>query len=446
MSVEMTTEIKQPLFRDITADEEEPEITEIESLCFNCEEQGITRLFLTKIPFFREVIVSSFTCDKCGFHNAELQPATRIQDKGCTYTVTIEKPQDLNRQVVQSTSATIRIPSLDFEAPPKKGILTTVEGLLTQTMDDLSQAQDIRRVQDPVLAQKIDEFIEKMRKLLSLESPFDIIVDDPAGNSFVENPYAPNRDPNMGIVHYTRTRQQDIALGIISEDAEEDAQVEGETVGTKDKNFDTTQEVMHFHTNCPHCNTPCETNMKLVDIPHFKEVVIMATTCEACGHRDNEVKGGGGVEDKGRRITLAIEGRDDMSRDVLKSETCSISIPELEFETEMGTLGGRFTTVEGLLENVKDQLKDDNPFMTGDSSMPMAADKLKEFCSKLDQITQGTFKAHLVLDDPAGNSYVQSLTAPDPDPQMKVETYERTWQQNEDLGLNDMKTENYEES
>lgn len=30
---------KKPLFRDITADEDEPEITEIESLCVNCEEQ-----------------------------------------------------------------------------------------------------------------------------------------------------------------------------------------------------------------------------------------------------------------------------------------------------------------------------------------------------------------------------------------------------------------------
>ena len=28
-------------------------------------------------------------------------------------------------------------------------------------------------------------------------------------------------------------------------------------------------------------------------IPHFKEVVIMATTCDSCGHKSNEVKSGG---------------------------------------------------------------------------------------------------------------------------------------------------------
>lgn len=41
---------------------------------------------------------------------------------------------------------------------------------------------------------------------------------------------------------------------------------------------------------------------------------------------------------------------------------------------------------------------------------------------------------------------LQSLTHPDPDPALKVEHYERTFEQNDDLGLNDMKTENYESS
>ena len=40
----------------------------------------------------------------------------------------------------------------------------------------------------------------------------------------------------------------------------------------------------------------------------------------------------------------------------------------------------------------------------------------------------------------------QNLYAPDPDPNMTVEEYKRTSDQNEELGLNDMKTENYETS
>jgi hypothetical protein len=38
------------------------------------------------------------------------------------------------------------------------------------------------------------------------------------------------------------------------------------------------------------------------------------------------------------------------------------------------------------------------------------------------------------------NSHVQNLYAPDPDPNMEVVAYERTWRQNEDLGLNHMKS------
>ena len=39
---------------------------------------------------------------------------------------------------------------------------------------------------------------------------------------------------------------------------------------------------------------------------------------------------------------------------------------------------------------------------------------------------------------------VQSLTAPEPDDSLVVEDYERSFEQNEELGLNDMKTENYD--
>ena len=56
----------------------------------------------------------------------------------------------------------------------------------------------------------------------------------------------------------------------------------------------------------------------VVAIPHFKEVVLMATVCDACGMRDSEVKGGSGIEPLGRKITLKLTDISDLSRDVLK--------------------------------------------------------------------------------------------------------------------------------
>lgn len=40
---------------------------------------------------------------------------------------------------------------------------------------------------------------------------------------------------------------------------------------------------------------------------------------------------------------------------------------------------------------------------------------------------------------------MQNLYAPDPDPNMTIENYDRTWAQNEELGLNDIKVEGYED-
>lgn len=38
----------------------------------------------------------------------------------------------------------------------------------------------------------------------------------------------------------------------------------------------------------------------------------------------------------------------------------------------------------------------------------------------------------------------QNVYAPEEDPELSVQRYERTFEQNEELGLNDMKTEGYE--
>ncbi|NWT03923.1 ZPR1 protein, partial [Mionectes macconnelli] len=393
---------------------------------------GVTRLLLTRIPFFKEIIVSSFSCDSCSWSNTEIQSAGRIQEQGVRYALAVTSRQDMNREVVKTDCATARIPELDFEIPAfsQKGVLTTIEGIIDRAVAGLEQDQPVRRATDGEVARKIDEFIGKLRQLKEVNSPFTFILDDPSGNSFVENPHAPRRDDALVVTHYRRTPQQAAVLGL-----EVDAK-------PPDAAEDLRDEVLQFNTNCPECNAPANTNMKVVQIPHFKEVIIMATNCDSCGHRTNEVKSGGAIEPQGTRITLRITDPSDMTRDILKSETCSVEIPELEFELGMGALGGKFTTLEGLLKDIRD-LVERNPFTLGDSSTPSRTGKLQEFIGKLQEVN-GKSKAHFVMDDPAGNSYLQNVYAPEEDPELRVERYERTFEQNEDLGLNDMKTEGYE--
>ncbi|NXE13377.1 ZPR1 protein, partial [Lophotis ruficrista] len=394
---------------------------------------GVTRLLLTRIPFFKEIIVSSFACDSCSWSNTEIQSAGRIQEQGVRYALAVSSRQDLNREVVKTDCATARIPELDFEIPAftQKGVLTTVEGLIDRAVAGLEQDQPVRRATDEAVASKIDEFIGKLKQLKEVRSSFTFIIDDPSGNSFVENPRAPQRDEALVVTRYRRTPQQAAMLGLELDETPADSAE------------DLRNEVLQFNTNCPECNAPANTNMKLVQIPHFKEVIIMATNCDSCGHRTNEVKSGGAIEPQGTRITLRITDPSDMTRDVLKSETCSLEIPELELELGMGALGGKFTTLEGLLKDVAD-LVERNPFTLGDSSAPGRTEKLQEFVGRLREVIEGRTKAHFILDDPAGNSYLQNVYAPEEDPELKVERYERTFEQNEELGLNDMKTEGYE--
>ncbi|KAH1175305.1 zinc finger protein ZPR1 [Mauremys mutica] len=425
-----------PLFRPLSAEDEEQQPDEIESLCMSCYRNGVTRLLLTKIPFFKEIIVSSFTCGSCACSNTEIQSVGRIQEQGVCYTLVVTARQDMNREVVKTDCATARIPELDFEIPAfsQKGALTTIEGIIDRAVAGLEQDQPVRRAADKDVAGKIEEFIGKLKQLKEVDSSFTFIIDDPSGNSFVENPCAPQKDDALVVTHYRRTAQQDAMLGLEAEETDENP---------ADSVEDLRNEVLQFNTNCPECNAPANTNMKLVQIPHFKEVIIMATNCEACGHRTNEVKSGGAIEPLGTRITLRVTDPSDMTRDVLKSETCSVEIPELEFELGMGALGGKFTTLEGLLKDIRDLIVK-NPFTLGDSSTPSRVEKLQEFGRKVYQIMEGHMEAHFILDDPAGNSYLQNVYAPEEDPELKVEHYERTFAQNEDLGLNDMRTEGYE--
>jgi zinc finger protein len=125
-----------------------------------------------------------------------------------------------------------------------------------------------------------------------------------------------------------------------------------------------------------------------------------------------------------------------------------MACPELNLRVEPGTLGGRFTTVEGILTQVRDDLRS-SIFDTGDGgdSMDTATkDKWNSFFDQLTAAINGEVKFTIILEDPLASSYVQSFTAPDPDPQMKAEDYERTAEEEEHLGLADMKTEGYEET
>lgn len=424
-------------------------VQELESLCMNCHKQGSTKLLMTYIPNFREVVVMSFYCPHCGFRNSEIQSATAVQEEGVEFTMKVASRGDLGRQIVKSEFASCKFPDLDVEIPAGPGRITTIDGLLSGMAEDLNRDQPVRKHVDPEMFEKIDQVVTRLSDAAEGKTlPLSFVLSDPAGNSFV-SPSADSTQAEVTIRHYKRTPTQTRQMGLQPEvdnrnqsmaSQVQDTQESLDHGGEMSENVpeDLREEVQTFWGGCPSCPTEVATNMKIVNIPHFKDVIIMSTTCQSCGYKSNEVKTGGAIPDKGRRVVLEVVEKDDLTRDILKSETCSLSFPELSLDLTPGTLGGRFTTIEGLLGQVYEQLEA-KVLETEPGQMPAEEERRwAAFLARLQTAIDGELMPFTVkMEDPLAASYIQNIYAPDSDPNMIIEDYERTFDENEDLGLND---------
>ena len=481
----------------VNVDPENP-VTEIESLCMNCHEKGTTRLLMTKIPFFKDIIVMSFSCPHCGYKNNGIEDAEELAPQGIHFVLKVKTSKDMDRRIIKSNFASLNIPCCGLEIPSmtQKGKLSTVEGFISTAKENFQASLEdgyYNEMGDDFI-NKIKETIQKLTDTLNGDKfPFEIILDDPSGNSFIENPYAPQTDPNIEVSYFDRTKEMAEQMGyslenqiieqkgnntneekkeIKKQDQKEEKKEEKQndqvkmsyynkkkdftvyksrdkyskmiidfTEGIDDKNSDIDNKIIQFPANCYCCNAPGYLRDCVCSIPYFKEIIISCFKCDVCGYKTTNVRGGGGISEKGTKFTLSVESEEDLNRDVFKSETSKIVIPEVGFETSEGSMGSMFTTVEGIIDKICTQLLD-TPFTSGDSSV----NNLNDFVMKLRDLQQLKKKFTFILDDPLDNSFIFPIGDNKNDNRLKKEEYERTFEQNEDLGINDMKVENYEEN
>ena len=527
--------------------------------CPNCEENHATTTLLpTSIPFFREIIILALTCPDCHFRHSSVMSGGKIQERGSRIRLHVSTVDDLNRCIVKSDSATLRVlfPSstssidgndsgpdttgiaeengpLEFEIPAttQQGTVAPLEGILLRAASNLEAQQPERlRLGDLDNFYRCKVVIEKLRYSCHSDSvelegdrkhekgdqedkavnniqraektfPFEVVLDDPAGNSFIESTTAPVKDPDVSIEYYDRSPTQDISLGlqptqtvrdtsnganmmktvVTSTEMDSKSNAHTDTLESTIEHSSTNNisKAATFTTPCPNCQESAETNMCMTDIPHFKEIVIMSMVCESCGYRNSDIKAGGPVPTHGTRTILSIQSSDDLQRELLLSDTAGVQIPEIELELgEGGGLGGggAYTTVEGLIKKLLDRLREANPFAFGDaatkhhltndggvfSTTPLHS-KYRDFLLKLKNIRDGNMMpVTLILNDPLSNSFIGPLPKDASelsklaqkqgntdcynthvDRGLVVEVFERTFEQNEALGLNSLKTENY---
>ena len=448
-------------------------------------------MLLRKIPFFKDIVVISFLCEHCGYKNHEFTPLNPLADRGIKLSLKVSKPEDLNRMVIANLNSVIYIPELEFEVPKlPKGLVSTLQGAILNFVDDLSYAQDQRKELDPPTYEKIQIIIEKLGSMASGDPkvlPFYFILNDPSGNSFIANPFAPLIDVNLKEERYERTKEQMIDLGFVSDievaqtlelkQKYEDMEKKGihyvdNLKKTKDYKYTDkdTHEMMQkmqgfskhkdahkldhsktvqeqdldsrlsiLEVSCFGCGDIGHLNSLTIEIPFFKEICIMSFTCDKCGYRSTEVKTLGEISKMGKRITLTVKTKEDLNRDIFKSESAVVKIHEIEFEMSSGSLGSFYTTVEGLFEKLLQNLKFNNPFV-GDSTDHDQKKKWDEFLEKLEKMKSGEMLPFtLELDDALDNCFVLNPFYPEKDPSVVVEEYQRSNEQNEDLGLNQMK-------
>ena len=416
------------------------EMTEVVSMCPKCEGNGHTRIMITKIPHFREVIVSSFDCDECTESNREVQFGGQVGPKKVKYHLEVTCARDLDRQVVKSGTALLSIPQLELEMEPQPsgGSLNTVEGVLQRVKDGLEAEQPLRKVLQPELHGKIAAFVNRVSELQTGERPFDLWLEDPAGNSYIESLGV--SDPQLTKFEITRSQNERDQLGLLDDpynmprtEAEEAAVDQG-----------TTAAVTEFDQPCPGCAAHGTVKIHETTIPHFGSIVIMAFRCATCDFRSNEIKSTGVAPEKGKVATLRVESATDLSRDVLKSDTTKLQLPELDFEMQPGSLGGLFTTVEGLIAQVHDTLSSlrQLDFERGDAEHLHGATLRKQagcstmsaFLSQLADMRDGkAFPFTIVLEDPAGMVHIQAVG--DEDTQLSVVEFEASEEERERLGI-----------
>lgn len=81
-----------------------------------------------------------------------------------------------------------------------------------------------------------------------------------------------------------------------------------------------------------------------------------------------------------------------------------------------------YTTLEGLIVTIRDELKRHAVFWLGDSARDSDAAKAWQHnISELNEYIAGTKQFTIILDDPLDGSFIKNIFAPDPDPEMIVE-------------------------
>jgi len=157
--------------------------------------------------------------------------------------------------------------------------------------------------------------------------------------------------------------------------------------------------------DCPVCNGKgtAKSTTKTENIPHFGEILESSVICSSCGFKHNDVIC---LEQKDPvKYTLTIN-KENLSSRVVKSQSATVSIPELGVKVEPGPKSlGYVSNIEGIIIRFKEGVKKALAIFDNEESQKNGL----EILNKLDKLANGEIEATLVIEDPFGQSNIMDM-------------------------------------
>jgi len=154
--------------------------------------------------------------------------------------------------------------------------------------------------------------------------------------------------------------------------------------------------------DCPVCQSEgsMEFESKTEEIPYFGEIMESTMHCFKCGYRHSDMIC---LEQKDPiRYSIWIN-KDNLNARVVRSQTATVSIPELGLKVEPGPKSqGYVSNIEGILNRFEDAVKTALNFVEDEESKNNALNIL----DNLEKIKNGEMDVEIIIEDPFGHSTI----------------------------------------
>lgn len=154
--------------------------------------------------------------------------------------------------------------------------------------------------------------------------------------------------------------------------------------------------------DCPVCGSKqtVEFISKTENIPYFGEIMESTINCSKCGYKHSDTIC---LEQK-EPVKYSMQiNRDNLNARVVKSQTATVSIPELGLKVEPGAkCQGYVSNIEGILNRFEDAVNTALRFAEDDESKNNALKILEE----IEKVKSGKKEVEIVIEDPFGHSTI----------------------------------------